>query len=240
MNARDRLQAARAAVKDGRYEEALRGYVWFHENALAEDIALRGVRLSFALGNWRDLGDLYPPALVKLQETADVKRMLLEQGAEDCSLFNDVVAIDRELKNERATYDLFVAIHEKSPEFAQRCAQEATPVMIKFADFARARSFIHDPQTIVLQLAKEFDECVERVLGNWLRGRRQAMLDAYLQNYVEDIGMLVTIFAGTGDRQLADELALMASKELRNLDMKKKVAKKLMRSRETLRQTSPT
>ena len=240
MNARDRLQAARAAVKEGRYEEALRGYVWFHENALREDPALSGVRLSFALGYWHELGDVFPPALAKLQEIAETKRALLLRGAEDWALFHDVASIDRELKNERATYDLFVTIHEKSPEFARRCAREATPVMIQFADLTRARSFIHDPQAIVLRLAKEFDECIEMVLGNWLRGRRQATLDAFLQNYVEDIGMLVTIFAGTGDRQLADELALMASKELRNLDMKKKVAKKLMRSRETLRQTSPT
>ena len=51
----NRLREARAAAKAGRYEEALDGYIWFHENSVNIP-GLGGVRLSFALVSWIDLG----------------------------------------------------------------------------------------------------------------------------------------------------------------------------------------
>lgn len=48
MNAHDRLNAGRTAIHEGRFEEALSQFIWFHEHALDEDRLYRGIRLSFA------------------------------------------------------------------------------------------------------------------------------------------------------------------------------------------------
>jgi hypothetical protein len=50
MNATHRLRAAESAAREGRYAEALEGFLWFHHNALAEEPALRGVRVRDAVG----------------------------------------------------------------------------------------------------------------------------------------------------------------------------------------------
>ena len=46
------LSRGRAAALEGRHEDALRDFAWFHEHALEHDMAYYGVRLSFALGYW--------------------------------------------------------------------------------------------------------------------------------------------------------------------------------------------
>ena len=61
------LQEIREDVKNRRYEVALSKTLWFHENALALRPSLSGVRLSFALSYWLELGEVYPPALEEMK-----------------------------------------------------------------------------------------------------------------------------------------------------------------------------
>jgi hypothetical protein len=65
------LNGAQDDAQAGRYADALAKHVWFHENALKYQPALYGVRLSFALSYWAQLGDAYPPALEKLKSIRD-------------------------------------------------------------------------------------------------------------------------------------------------------------------------
>ena len=51
-----------ALTKSGKYKEALEKHIWFHE-ASKEMAGMGGVRLSFALGLWMKLAELYPPAM---------------------------------------------------------------------------------------------------------------------------------------------------------------------------------
>ena len=45
MDVRERYQQAQEAARDGRHEEALREYLWFHEHALEHEPAMYEVRL---------------------------------------------------------------------------------------------------------------------------------------------------------------------------------------------------
>jgi len=50
------LARARSYRLSGQFEKALQDHIWFHENALKHKPALYGVRLSFALQEWVNLG----------------------------------------------------------------------------------------------------------------------------------------------------------------------------------------
>jgi hypothetical protein len=65
------LNQARADALAGRYEEALAKYLWFHHHALEIRPSLAGVRLSYALQEWRRLGEFYPPAWEALETVRD-------------------------------------------------------------------------------------------------------------------------------------------------------------------------
>jgi hypothetical protein len=58
----DALDEARTACHSGDFARALDRYVWFFDNCLANDPAYYGVRLSYVLDEWTDLGKKYPPA----------------------------------------------------------------------------------------------------------------------------------------------------------------------------------
>src|SRR5690349_9740269 len=77
---------------EGNFQEALMRYVWYHEHALEYDRAVYGVRLSFALSYWKELADVYPPALVALKQMRDNKtKILIEKD------ISRELSLDREL-----------------------------------------------------------------------------------------------------------------------------------------------
>jgi len=52
------LDKAEEYKREGKYAQALERQIWFHKNALKYAPAMRGVRLSFALGVWIELGQV--------------------------------------------------------------------------------------------------------------------------------------------------------------------------------------
>ncbi|UGS90726.1 hypothetical protein KOL96_22760 [Ralstonia wenshanensis] len=210
MTAHDRLQAARIAAQEGRFPEALGEYVWFHEHALDEQPSLHGVRLSFALGYWLELAEHYPPARAALQSIRDEKTVRLERGEEDWLLFNDVTAINRELGNDEATYDLFVLINKATPAFAARCAKVAMPAILKASDFELARSLVSDPEKSVEHLASRFVEGIERTNRSSTPERQADITDMKIRIYAEEVGMVVQIVRATDGIERADALVEQA------------------------------
>lgn len=206
MNAQERLHAARSAAREGRFAEALREFIWFHEHALEEQPSMRGVRLSFALGYWLELAGQYLPARAALQRIRNEKTERLEQGEEDRELFSDVCAINRELGNEEATYDLFRSINDSNAAFAARCAAVAMPAMVKAFDFKLARSFISDPRKAIERLASRFIQGIERANRSSLPEKQAAITEVEIRIYAQEVGMLAHIVCMAGDEQQADAL----------------------------------
>jgi hypothetical protein len=112
------LNEARRLIKEGQYARAVRQLVWFHNNALKVRPSYYGVRLSFALRDWLELGEKYPPAIEKLKRIMDAKTTRLERGAKSRELFHDIVAINDYLGRTQKTVQLFKAIDASDPAFA--------------------------------------------------------------------------------------------------------------------------
>src|SRR5688572_13955457 len=91
---------AKRAFKQGKYEEALRHHISFHDNILKTEPAMYGVRLSFALSAWIELGQKYPAALVALKDVRDKKTARLAGGEQSSALFHDVESINQYLGEE--------------------------------------------------------------------------------------------------------------------------------------------
>ncbi|MGJ8650475.1 MAG: hypothetical protein ACSHX4_08955 [Opitutaceae bacterium] len=114
------LQETVEITKEGDYEKALERHVWFHEHALEHQPSMTGVRLSFALSYWVELGQQYPPALEKLKEIRDQKEKRILDGEGSFGLFHDVSGINRALKEDKRTLDLFKKVESNNPEQVDR------------------------------------------------------------------------------------------------------------------------
>jgi hypothetical protein len=74
------LADARRLAKQGDYEGALAKHVWFHDHALSVRPSYYGVRLSYALSDWIELGKKYPKARQTLESVRDAKTSKLLAG----------------------------------------------------------------------------------------------------------------------------------------------------------------
>ena len=113
-------EAAKRYAREGKFAEALERHEWFHHHALEHHPAYYGVRLSFALSAWKELGEKYPPALESLRRVLDQGVANLGDGNLSVELFHDVVSIHRVLDEDDATLKLFRDLEGKDEEAATR------------------------------------------------------------------------------------------------------------------------
>lgn len=210
MTPLDRLDAGRQAADDGRHEDALRDYLWFHEHALETDPALRGVRLSYALRDWTELASGYPPALIALEHVRDAKTDALLHGAGDLDAFRDVESINRHLDSVLHTYTLFAQIAAANPALAQQCAHRAFPSLVAVGDFSLAARFLPEPENYVRSAAETFNADVSAFEST--PGSNAPTLQAHVYNYVRDVRLVLAALTGAGrldESSQVRELALV-------------------------------
>ena len=151
------LDDTQQMVRQGNYEEALKRFVWFHEHALEHDQSMTGVRLSFALSNWNALGDVYPPAKTALVEMRDRSTKQIIDGPADFSLFHDVFAINRTLKEDAKTVDLFQTLDQTNPKLAKTCWLVAKDPVINAKRYDLVRKYLGDPVTAFTRMRAQYE-----------------------------------------------------------------------------------
>ena len=148
---------AKTLMEQGRYEDALQRHLWYFNHALEYDPAQTGVRLSFALSQWVELGRRYPKAKEALIEIRDRDARMLVEGKGYANLFTDVQAINRELQDENATYDLFKTIREKDPQLAGQCYFWVESLLVAKGEYQWCYDHMDDPQSRFDSIRRLFD-----------------------------------------------------------------------------------
>jgi len=196
------LREARRFVKSQQYAAALEKYVWFHDHALESNRALAGVRLSYAILEWVDLGDVYPAARKALESVRDAKSELLIQGTCDVGLFHDVASINRAFGQIDRTSDLFKTIAGADRGFAQKCFHVAIESLIRTKEFVVARSFVPDPRKEIDQFAIPL-----RFAQQPVRSVSPEMLgETLVQIYAKNVNLVLQVLLGVGEQEASDHL----------------------------------
>ncbi len=136
------LQEAQSDTSAGRYADALAKFVWFHEHALEVQPAMTGVRLSFALLYWKELGALYPPAFDKLRSERDRAGEEARDAANPRKPFDDFAAINQTLEEDAKTAGLFAVFDRDSPEKARAVYLAAEPALIRTKRYGLCGKYI--------------------------------------------------------------------------------------------------
>jgi hypothetical protein len=220
------LREARQLVKSKQYAAALEKYIWFHDHALDFDRALVGVRLSYAVAEWVDLGEVYPPAQSALESLRDGKSRLLTQGTDDVSLFHDVASINRGLGQVDRTSNLFKSIAAADRGVAEKYFHIALESLVRTKELELARSFISDPRKEIDHFAKPlklFPKQTQLVSP-------EMMQETFVNIYVKKVNLLLQIFTGMGDEEASDQLRNYAVDSVADAQLRNKVREKLCSS----------
>jgi hypothetical protein len=210
----DSLRQAKAYAQKGDFEKALQELVWFHNNALQIDRSYSGVRLSFALDEWVELGRRYPRAMEELKSIRDKKASLLAGGDTNRELFCDVEAINEHLGDERSTALLFKQIEARNPAFAGSLYEAAEKSLIAAGEYPLARKYMGDPQEPFATAANNFE-------SGLVFAAKQSQNSGIARKAIEEIFServvrLVTVLARTGDSPGARGIQTEALKHLDN------------------------
>lgn len=142
------LEEAVKAARNGRYEESLVRHRWFFDHALEYEQSQYGVRLSFALGYWRDLAEVYPPAMVELRELRKEVSGKVLDGVDLFHSFHDAVSINRVLDDVRATRELFVSLQLINARHASDVYRLAQPALVTCGDYEICNRYLHGPTAV--------------------------------------------------------------------------------------------
>ena len=181
------LDSARSLTAEGSYADALGRYLWYFQHSRTND-AQQGVRLSFALADWIELGRVYPKARQALVEIRDDDVRQFSRGIGDFKRFMEVNFLSHYLGDDDVTYSLFQQIELHDPPLARRCFGVAEPLLVKHGDYQKCLDYLGDPQV-----------AFERIRDSWQRMKSfevsQAKRNEQLQKHVQEIARTNSAFA---------------------------------------------
>lgn len=129
------LHSAVDDARDGRHEQSLAKFLWFHNHAVQYQPGQSGVRRSFALSYWLNLATVYPPARDAFIRTRDETDQAFRKDISNFALFQDIAAMNKRLGDELRTIELFASVAETDPPSAQAIYQVAEPDLIAAGQF---------------------------------------------------------------------------------------------------------
>lgn len=209
-------QEATDAMNQGRFEESLQRHLWYHIHALEYDPAQSGVRLSFWLADWMELGRRYPKAKQALLDIRDENTRKLAEGRGHSQLFSDVASINGYLQDEEASYALFKTIQQKDPALATQCYFYVESLLVKKGEYELCMQYMGDPQRRFEsnRSAWEIEKRMHQrqanlpVPTNMPSGifRRPDMMREADKRFVRNMNQLIEILVGAGHKDEAEKI----------------------------------
>jgi len=190
-------------IEQGKYQEALDRCIWFHEHALEHEPAMYGVRLSFALSDWKRLGDVFPPAMAALKKTRDDKTALMIDKKGNFNLFQDVASLNQTLGEDKETVVLFRKLDQEQKDLATRCWELAKEAVIKTKAYDLAKKYLGNPVLEFNTIKERYDENVKMYGGK----NFGAHFKSYNQNhFVKETLLLLDVTAALDDTTATKEI----------------------------------
>jgi hypothetical protein len=207
------LNEAQADATAGRYQEALAKFIWFRNNALRYEPAMVGVRNSFALSYWAELGEKYPPAMKKLKSIRDeaiktVQGMDTDTASAAAAYFT-VASINNGLKEEVKNVELFKWLDVHKPAVARQVYPIAERDLIAAEEYALCGHYL------------DADRSYQQILGSYRRTKDALksnggpqLLDFAEKMFSNQSATLVAVLAINNHNDQAEQVASQASNEI--------------------------
>ena len=199
------LNETQELVRQQRYAEALERFVWFHDHALEHNPGMAGVRLSFALSYWKNLGDVYPPAKQSMIDMRDRKTRQLQDNRGNAALFQDVAELNRTLGEDAKTVRLFQGIDKTNPSLAAECWWFARLAVFREKQYDLAKKYVKSPlqEYDAAKANHDLEIATQTRLGGpQLQHLKQMANDRFIEECLRLIGLATFI----GDNEAAQEI----------------------------------
>ncbi|MCH9791436.1 MAG: hypothetical protein K0U82_11475, partial [Planctomycetes bacterium] len=217
------LNEAQSDALAKRYEIALAKHIWFHKNATKLQPAMIGVRLSFALSYWHDLGKVYPPAIERLKETRDQASKNVLNGKQLTDSFHDFVSINRTLGENAQTVDTFILLDMQNKKSAKKVYHMARRALIKGKEYKLCGKYLDPKQSFPLTI-KQYTENKKMAKNPQLGKDFINIANLMFKN---EVTTLIALLVVNDRKKEANEIAVSAKMEWDNPDFHAAIDKAL-------------
>lgn len=219
------LQEAHADTQNARYDVALAKHLWFHENALALQPSLSGVRLSFALSYWLELGESYPPALATMKQIRDETEERIrdeDQVRVRFRDFHEFAALNQTLREEQRTAAIFQWLAETNEQDARRMYGVAQPALIKQKAYELCGKYL-DPERDLTRIGENYKSGLKLADARFGEQHREFTEKKFLNAATTLVALLVQ-----NDRKAeAEEVAKTAKTLAKDAELQKRLDRQL-------------
>jgi type II secretory pathway pseudopilin PulG len=181
------LNSAKSLMDEGSYEEALQRYLWYFDHS-RNDAGQRGVRISFALSDWIEIGRRYPKAKQALIEIRDGDAQKFSDGEGYSELFQEIAGINQYLGDGDATLALFKAIEQRDSQLAGQCFLFAEDLLVQKGEYETCRKYMGDPQTTFERIRQSWQQMKKFEEQNTARNEEQ-------RKRIEEMAKTNSVFA---------------------------------------------
>jgi len=209
------LKSARAAVKAEDYPKALENYEKFFDRALldqGEDHNYYGVRLSYCLDEWAQLGQKFTPAIERLKAKAEVALARFEQ-ARDPENFHDFLCISDYLGQNEVAVAKFVEYHNSDPALANLGLRYIWDVLVDNQQWDVCARYLIDAESKYADTLYKYDQALSL-------SRKDLKLDggrfeeAIENMYARNVGNLLRALRNTGNQEVAKRIEALSHSDM--------------------------
>lgn len=158
----EQLNRAIQQTQSGQYIQALANHQKLYQYA-TDHSQLSSLELSVGFDAWYELAQKYPPALTSLSHIRNESTSRIEEGIGTLMDYQQVCTINRLLKEEQSTYELFKYVHKKYPEAAQYFYAEVQNLLVDKKDYDLFLNYVKDPIFAVESLRHAREEALSRI-----------------------------------------------------------------------------
>ncbi len=215
------LTEARQAFGARDYPRALELYEWFFDHALDDPKSgLSGVRLSYCLDGWMQLGQVFEPARVKLEQRRLQSIQDLERTRKS-DKFHEFMAICEFTGVPHLAVDQFLEYHRSDRELASIVFGYAKDKLVASEQWQVCSAYIHDADHDYAIALQVFDASARIYRENPSFG--DEFEQVYKNRHINEVTNLVAIL--THARRFDDAQRIC---ELANKDMKERGLKEFL------------
>ena len=154
------LNDARKARTSNDYSLSLEKYEWFFDNAIKINKSYYGVRLSYCLIEWAELGSQYPAAkaaLIKKKEEA----FNLFSESKSITCFHEYESICDALECQNEAVKVFKQTSDSDIELSRKLFTYVYPELAKNKEWEICRKYMGNGYNAYKELLELFDFCIE-------------------------------------------------------------------------------
>lgn len=131
-------------VAEKKYQQALEAHQYFFEES-KKSSGMGGVRVSFALASWAQLGSVYPPALIALSKISSDHKASILSGKGSFYIFQEYQAINSYIGKNNETLETFLEADRKFPTQAKDYYLPVKELLISAGKFDIIKKYFNDP-----------------------------------------------------------------------------------------------